>query len=87
MLAQKSSRDNQGWWPTTATTPLNPRPHHSTMTTATIPPADHTPEPDHCSASPVVHWPVPSGLEHWWTEVMDGAVTPPRLGPGTPGLG
>ncbi|WP_157186485.1 hypothetical protein [Nocardia jiangxiensis] len=26
--------------------------------------------------SPVVHWPDPSPLDHWWTEVMDGALTP-----------
>ena len=33
--------------------------------------------------SPEVHWPEPSPLDHWWTEVMDGALTPltaPRTG-------
>jgi len=27
-------------------------------------------------APPIVHWPDPSPLDHWWTEVMDGALTP-----------
>ncbi|WP_067891408.1 hypothetical protein [Nocardia vaccinii] len=31
---------------------------------------------------PVVYWPDPSGLEQWWTEVMDGALLPaPGVGP------
>ncbi len=56
------------------------------MTTTTASPADHSrradlaglasaPPPDDPGA-PVVHWPDPSGLERWWTEVMDGALTP-----------
>ncbi|WP_019928961.1 hypothetical protein [Nocardia sp. BMG111209] len=28
------------------------------------------------TGTPVVSWPDPSPLEHWWTEVMDGALLP-----------
>ncbi|WP_157121958.1 hypothetical protein [Nocardia miyunensis] len=31
--------------------------------------------------SPVVHWPDPSPLAHWWTEIMDGALTPAVASP------
>ncbi len=24
---------------------------------------------------PILQWPDPSPLQHWWTEVMDGALT------------
>ncbi|GGK95568.1 hypothetical protein [Nocardia jinanensis] len=30
------------------------------------------------AAAADVHWPDPSPLHHWWTEVMDGALLPRR---------
>jgi len=51
--------------------------------------AHHTPTAHHTPASdlpdtpavswpdtPAVSWPDPSPLQHWWTEVMDGALAP-----------
>lgn len=46
-------------------------------------PVDHALEVRHThtaahdsDAPPIVHWPDPSPLDRWWTEVMDGALTP-----------
>ncbi|MBB5915247.1 hypothetical protein BJY24_004114 [Nocardia transvalensis] len=40
---------------------------------------DHIPTPATDSAdTQAVRWPDPSPLDHWWTEVMDGALTPTR---------
>ncbi len=41
----------------------------------------HATDSDVPENSPVVHWPEPSPLDHWWTEVMDGALTPVAASP------
>ncbi|RDI68091.1 hypothetical protein [Nocardia pseudobrasiliensis] len=33
--------------------------------------------------TPILQWPDPSPLQHWWTEVMDGALTPAPASPTT----
>lgn len=34
--------------------------------------ATSTEHPTPAADAPVVHWPDPSPLQNWWTEVMDG---------------
>ncbi|MFX0577941.1 hypothetical protein [Nocardia nepalensis] len=52
-------------------------PSHSPATTNHTPTMHHTPTPaTDLGDTPAVHWPDPSPLDHWWTEVMDGVLTP-----------
>ncbi|WP_157121967.1 hypothetical protein [Nocardia miyunensis] len=62
--------------PTDHTTPGRIHPADTARHANRISIVHHTPTPATDLDIPSVRWPDPSPLDNWWTEVMDGALTP-----------